>query len=472
MQLKVGIPLMGDANWHGGVSYLEGIIHSFGHLDKKFSPDLFLLVDELTVENISLFDSIYEKITAIIYISYVSSIPLNLKNNIIKVNSFIDAAKLIDIIFPINTDCLPGFNYGCWLPDLQHRNLPELFSKEDFFFREKRINFMLDSSAVVMVNSQDVKNDIKKYYPNYHGAVEVIPVYSYLKNAYEVINTENIVKKYQLPDSFLICCNQFWQHKNHDTLFRALALTKSPIHLVCTGSTSDYRNREWFNELERLCSDLGVKDRVTFLGFIPREDQIQLIRHAIGIVQPSIFEGWSLVMEEARALGKIVIASDLAIHREKNIPDMLFFNKHSPEMLAQLMELVFVKSHAGVSLMGEKAARIQNLENINKSASHLLSFVSEQAKKYQKDNLDLETYKANLTLRYLTSELHQVNTISTLRGNILIKNNELINLLKNDLDSKNKNLQEMLNNSFANKVSIRLARFKDLCSRLKKIFFH
>src|SRR5262249_46677915 len=60
---------------------------------------------------------------------------------------------------------------------------------------------------------------------------------------------------------------------------------------------------------------------------IPRYDQIMLMRGASAIVQPSLFEGWSTVLEDTRALGKPIIASDFPVHIEQNLPQALYFRQ-------------------------------------------------------------------------------------------------------------------------------------------------
>ncbi len=39
-----------------------------------------------------------------------------------------------------------------------------------------------------------------------------------------------------------------------------------------------------------------------FLGFIDRGEQLQLMKNSIAIVQPSLFEGWSTVVEDTKAM--------------------------------------------------------------------------------------------------------------------------------------------------------------------------
>ena len=99
----------------------------------------------------------------------------------------------------------------------------------------------------------------------------------------------------------------------------------------------DYRHPNYGEELlEKLTRD-GLTERVHCLGLLDRYTQIQLLRGAAAIIQPSLFEGWSSLLEDARALAKCVYVSDIPIHREQDPPDAQFFNPHSPEELAALL---------------------------------------------------------------------------------------------------------------------------------------
>ena len=88
----------------------------------------------------------------------------------------------------------------------------------------------------------------------------------------------------------------------------------------------------------RLIDELGVSDRVRVLGLIPRADAIALIRKAAFVVQPSLFEGWSALVEEARTLGKALVLSDIAIHREQAPPLAQYFPPEDVHALADAME--------------------------------------------------------------------------------------------------------------------------------------
>ena len=68
---------------------------------------------------------------------------------------------------------------------------------------------------------------------------------------------------------------------------------------------------------------------------VPREDLYQLIRQSLAVLQPSLFEGWSTTVEEAKSIGKQIILSDLPVHREQVESGARFFDANDPNSLAE-----------------------------------------------------------------------------------------------------------------------------------------
>ena len=106
------------------------------------------------------------------------------------------------------------------------------------------------------------------------------------------------------------------------------------MNIVCTGPTKDPRQPEYFDKLKAEINQLGVESQVKILGVIPRTDQISLMRASAAVLQPSNFEGWSTVIEDARLLGKPVIASDFPVHLEQDVPGSSYFRMGDADAFA------------------------------------------------------------------------------------------------------------------------------------------
>ena len=74
------------------------------------------------------------------------------------------------------------------------------------------------------------------------------------------------------------------------------------------------------------------------MGLIPRDEQLFLMKHAQAVLQPSLFEGWSTVIEDARSLQAPVIASNLPVNVEQLGPKGNYFKPHDDETLAEKLK--------------------------------------------------------------------------------------------------------------------------------------
>jgi len=61
------------------------------------------------------------------------------------------------------------------------------------------------------------------------------------------------------------------------------------------------------------------------------------MRVAGAVINPSLFEGWSTTVEEAKSMGVPMLLSDIGVHREQAEGRASFFDPHAPETLADLL---------------------------------------------------------------------------------------------------------------------------------------
>ena len=248
---------------------------------------------------------------------------------------------LIPAINPLPLTGLPWVGY---IADLQHKRLPQFFTERECAKRDQSFLKMLTFADAVIVNAKDVVNDIDLYFPNRRARVFSMPFSpAPAHDAFSVV-PEDAARRYQVRGHYFIICNQFWKHKDHATAFKAFAAIAnrhSDLSLVCTGATSDYRFPGYFDELMREAQSFGVADRILVLGLIPKLDQLALLRGAVALIQPTLFEGGpgGGSVFDSIAMGKRSIISDISVNMEIFEHTVTYFTAGDADDLAAAMEL-------------------------------------------------------------------------------------------------------------------------------------
>jgi glycosyltransferase involved in cell wall biosynthesis len=196
----------------------------------------------------------------------------------------------------------------------------------------------------MVMNAKAVAEDMRRFTPEPLPGMHVLP-FSPNLNPEWLQDRPELLTSHGVEGPYFIICNQFWMHKDHLTAFRAMAeiAGRHPgASLICTGGTSDYRDPGYFGKLEAEAAKLGLGTRLRFLGHIPKRDQIELLKHAAALVQPTLFEGGpgGGSTYEAVALGQRVLLSDLPVNREIDGGDVRFFPAGNHRALAELMETI------------------------------------------------------------------------------------------------------------------------------------
>ncbi len=110
------------------------------------------------------------------------------------------------------------------------------------------------------------------------------------------------------PDDFAVLyCGQLIPRKGVDTLLRAVARLSdgpAPTSVLLAGEGPERPT------LEALSIELGIRDRVHFVGFRQPYALPEVFAAGDVLVLPSHAEGWGLVVSEALAAGLPVFASD------------------------------------------------------------------------------------------------------------------------------------------------------------------
>lgn len=237
-----------------------------------------------------------------------------------------------------------GMPFIFWIPDFQFLHLPEIASEKHGEWFRNNIRKGSENATVVMLSSLDGLKDFRSFLPEHTGKAHVVPFAKKVAPEFLDIDIKPLLKKYNLPGRFFYLPNQFWKHKNHQLVLEAMAILKTEgkcPFVVFSGYTSDFRHPGHFETLLKFVSENNLRDHVAFLGVIPFQDVIGLIRLSVAVINPSLFEGWSTTVEEVKSIGKKMLLSDLEVHKEQDPENAVFFPRKDARALAQKMEEVF-----------------------------------------------------------------------------------------------------------------------------------
>lgn len=380
-QLKIAIPIIGDKNWMGGITYIHYLVNALSFLQEN-KPEIYLVFRDRHLEALPLHKYMFELFDGLIYVG--SNNP-NIPYDYLQCDSYDELSLITDVYFPLVSEALPNRCSISWIPDFQHKYLPEMFSVREINHRDEAFEKVSKSKCLVIFSSKDSKKDYDKFYP-FNNTINRIMSFYLVPPDEWYKEDDDILEKYGVEENYFICSNQFWKHKNHLILFQAIKLLKDKglkIRLVLTGAKRDARNPDYYDQLMQYVQENNLVENVKILGFIDRFDQIQLMRNSLAVLQPSLFEGWGTVLEDARVLGKTVILSNIPIHLEQKTEYSLFFEKDSVTDFANKIEQVFRHPEQFKSKEREKSSREQALINVKRYAENFMQIAYEAYFLYQ-----------------------------------------------------------------------------------------
>ena len=377
-RIRIGINFTHDENWIGGTYYITNLVSSLKTLPDNHKPQIIVLT-----WNESDYDMIRQ--TGYPHLAYQNFfIPLNPVQRLVnKASGIISdknvinkvlSDKQVDVVFPCYTskhfEKVSGKIF--WIPDFQEIYYPNFFSAEQIENRKRTQKAIIDSASRIIFSSNNAIADFQKLYPNAKNKTHVLN-FAVTHPEFSSLESNSLKEKYQITQKYFLVPNQFWIHKNQTIVLKALAKLKDrkDFLVVFTGKESDVRNPDYLNSLKKIVSDNSLHDIVRFLGFIERRDQLKLMSESLAVIQPSLFEGWSTVVEDAKAMNKFILLSDLAVHHEQVTDNCTFFNPNNESTLASAMKNILSN---GVVTKGKK----DYSENIINFANDFMKIINRE----------------------------------------------------------------------------------------------
>jgi glycosyltransferase involved in cell wall biosynthesis len=355
---RIGLIFSYDELWLGGTYYILNLVNALNVLDENRKPELIIFSNPKDFDILSK-DTQYP----FLIFEHLSDNPksklLRLVNRISKKTIGKKIFKghypqPIDAVFPFRSnaflDKIPKEKRVYWIPDFQEKHFPEFYSQKHLVNEKLRNSDITQNAKKLLLSSESALNDLKMHYPGFkvkpyvvHFAVK-IPDLNGLENI-------NVLNKFQLPNVFFFAPNQFWRHKNHILVIKAVEILKNKgikVMVAFSGKEHDYRSPGYTDSIKNYVVENDLDENIKFLGFLDRVDQLKLMELSAAIIQPSLFEGWSTVIEEAMAMNKMVLASDLDVNKEQLGDKGIYFGRNDADECAEVIER-FLESPTTVS---------------------------------------------------------------------------------------------------------------------------
>jgi glycosyltransferase involved in cell wall biosynthesis len=123
----------------------------------------------------------------------------------------------------------------------------------------------------------------------------------------EKLASDDIKKKVKQFGKYIIQIGRVYCIKNYETTIRALAHVSPDIKYVIAGPVGDFSYQKY---LQKMISELGLTNRVIFLGVIRGVDKFYLLKHAKMMVHMAKWESFCNVVHEAMSQGLPCIVAD------------------------------------------------------------------------------------------------------------------------------------------------------------------
>ena len=382
---KIGFKYAPFLGWLGGVNYFRNLIWAItSRKHSKISPVL-----------LSSSGNASQKYLGEVFFSMPTSLYTENKFPSITLNSllywltrghsaFIDRELRTIGIDVLSHSYLRGYSgkipFMAWIPDFQHIHFPDFFSAKERRQRDKSFQKMARKAKLVLLSSAHALEDFRRCFPEFASKGRVLHFASHPFNVVSAEEAREIIECYDLRSEFFYLPNQFWVHKNHQIVIKALSVLKrmeKKTLVVASGHSEDYRSPGYYQQLCDLIKKSNIDTEFRYLGVVPYKHVLALMKQAIAVINPSFFEGWSTTVEEAKSMGKLLLLSDIPVHREQAPPEGRYFDPNDELALVDVMLDIIQQYDRLKEDKREKTAESQIMSRIQAFGDQYESYVCE-----------------------------------------------------------------------------------------------
>jgi len=257
------------------------------------------------------------------------------------------------------------------LSDIQEVFYPQFFTQEALESRKRNYLPSTRRADSVLTVSEFSKRTLVEH----HGISpdKIFVAYHCAEESMFISPPGDPLRQFTLPDRFIFYPANYWHHKNHDVLLRALGLLRKEkgvvVPCVLTGHEADNGY-----PIQQKIVEYGLVDQVRLLGYVTNEEIRALFHRAEALCFPSLFEGFGMPLVDAMAAGLPITCADAA-----SIPEVvgdagMLFDPGSHEDLADKLASLWGSRRMQDELVDAGRERVKVFTAANMVKVHLDAF--------------------------------------------------------------------------------------------------
>jgi glycosyltransferase involved in cell wall biosynthesis len=254
------------------------------------------------------------------------------------------------------------------LVDIQEVIYPEYFTAQDLFNRHFHYRGSTKMADRVITISEFSRQTIVKYHkisPHKICVIQLCADDLFYQKRVGNYHSNNTLSN----GEYIFYPANFWQHKNHDRLLKALKWLKNEKRLNVNAVLTGQEVANGFPISEKI-REYGIEDQVKYPGYLDVEQIVQLYSKAKFMVFPSLYEGFGMPLVEAMAAGCPVAASNLTSLPEIGGDAADYFDPFSIESIGGTIEKLWLDSSHRNQLIKKGYRRAQDFSAIKLADSH------------------------------------------------------------------------------------------------------
>lgn len=212
--------------------------------------------------------------------------------------------------------------------DLIFMRYPEFYSFFDKKIHEWKFKYAAKNADIVVAISEQTKQDIIVFLGISANKIKVIyqGCNAIFKTKYSNEEKNKVLKKYNLPQNYILNVGTIEKRKNALTIVKAIKDTSIPLIII--GKKTSY-----FNEIIEFIGVNNMNNQVFFLKGITQTELAVLYQAAKIFVYPSIFEGFGIPIIEALYSQTPVISSEGSCFSEAGGNNSIYINPEDDNAL-------------------------------------------------------------------------------------------------------------------------------------------